>query len=102
MTQSTEGKPFKKCVFVIGPEGTGSKLVARVCADALNIQPFAAWDGGGWCDHGYHKVCHRSLPYGDPPRFPDLSSWISTHEGKYDLFFILTTRDVTISHYSRL
>jgi hypothetical protein len=34
-----------KCVFVIGPESTGSKLIAKVCSHALGIDKFGVWNG---------------------------------------------------------
>ncbi len=90
-----------KCVFIIGPESTGSKLIARVCAHVLSIADFEEWNGSAWCDNGKHKVCHRSLPYNIPPTFPDIEKWIAENQKEYHLSFILTTRDVTISHLSR-
>ncbi len=65
--------PANKCLIVIGPEGTGSKLIARTLAHALGIKNFKDWAGNGWIDNGTHKVCHRSLPFGTPPVFPDLN-----------------------------
>lgn len=91
-----------KCVFVIGPESSGSKLVARICSHVLQIQDFDDWNGTAWSDRGEHKVCHRSLPYNLPPKFPDIEEWISTHHESYDLCFILTTRDITLSELSRI
>ena len=102
MTQISEDQRSNKCVFVMGPEGSGSKLAARLCADALGISPFGEWDGNGWCEGQSCKVLHRSLPYGDPPRFPDIAQWVARNEGDSDLYFVLTTRDQTLSEYSRL
>lgn len=92
---------MKKCIFVIGPESTGSKLIAKVCAHALDIKKFGEWDGSAECDTDTHKVHHRSLPYGLSPQFPDIEKWISEHHNDYDIYFILTTRDITISKFSR-
>jgi len=102
MAHGSDDRKSNQCVFVIGPEGSGSKLAARLCADALGIRPFSEWDGDGWCEGESHKVLHRSLPYGDPPRFPDIGQWVALNEGKSDLYFVLTTRDQTLSEYSRL
>lgn len=102
LAQDDGERPQRKCVFVLGPEGSGSKLAARICADALGIRAFERWDGDGWCDEGFHRVLHRSLPYGDPPRFPDVVQWIRSHEDEFDLCFVITTRDRTLSEYSRL
>ncbi|MFZ4520872.1 MAG: hypothetical protein ACOYNC_04165 [Bacteroidales bacterium] len=91
-----------KCVFVIGPESSGSKLIARICSHALGIKQFEDWNGTGWSDNGNHKVLHRSLPYDNPPKFPDIDEWISANEKEYELYLILTTRDITVSEFSRL
>ena len=91
-----------KCVFVIGPEGTGSKLIARIISQALDISGFNEWRGNGWCDNGQHKVCHRSLPYQNPPRYPDIEGWILENKTGYEIFFVLTTRDITLSEISRI
>jgi len=92
---------IRKCVFVIGPESTGSKLIARICSHVLKITTFDAWGGGGWCDRGEHKVCHRSLPAGDNRQYPDIEAWIAQNNKDYELYFILTTRDITMSELSR-
>ena len=77
----------KKCVFVIGPEGTGSKLIARVISHVLGIQAYGEWRGGEWSDEGGHKVCHRSLPFGRASRYPDIAEWIAENESDYQVFF---------------
>lgn len=91
----------KACVFVIGPESSGSKMVARIAADALGVAKYGDWDGTGWCDGPANIVCHRSLPYGDPPQFPDVDAWIAEYGPRYELYFILATRDLNISELSR-
>ncbi len=90
-----------KSVFVLGPEGSGSKLAARLCAEALGIHPFDAWDGDGLCLDAHNDVTHRSLPFGDPPRYPDVDGWLAERTQR-DCYFVLTTRDETLSHCSRL
>lgn len=92
----------RKCVFTIGPESSGSMLVARICAHVLGVAPFGQWNGVGWCDQGRNKVCHRSLPFCIPPRFPDIGKWIADNESDYDIHFVLTTRDITLSEISRV
>ncbi len=91
----------RKCVFVIGPESSGSMLVAKICSHVLGIHKYGDWSGVAWSDKGHHKVCHRSLPYGNPPKYPDVEQWISDNEKNYAIYFILTTRDITISELSR-
>ena len=92
---------MKKCIIVIGPESTGSKLIAKIIAHVLDIKPFGDWNGTGWCDGGHHKVYHRSLPYDLPPKFPDIPALIGENRNNFDISFILTTRDITISEISR-
>ncbi len=48
-----------KCVFTIGPESSGSKLVARLIAEVLDIESYDEWNGVGWADKDKHKICHR-------------------------------------------
>lgn len=95
-----EATTAKKCVFVIGPESSGSKLIARICAHVLGIKQYEPMGG---CDfvNETHKVCHRSLPFLNPPQYPDIEDWINQNKAVYNLFFILTTRDITISEQSR-
>jgi len=42
------------------------------------------------------------MPFGAPPRFPSIEEWISENANDYDIYFILTTRDATISEFSRV
>lgn len=86
---------------MIGPEGTGSKLIARIISQALGIKGFDEWSGNGWCDSGQHKICHRSLPYKNPPRYPDIGRWILENKAEYEIVFVVTTRDITLSEMSR-
>jgi hypothetical protein len=91
-----------KCVFVIGPESSGSMLIAKICAHVLGILPYGEWNGVGWCERSDgHRVCHRSLPFGDPPQYPDIERWIADYSSGYDVYFVLTTRDLSISELSR-
>jgi len=91
----------KKCVFVIGPESSGSKFAAKICSHVLDIQTFGEWDGTAWSDKGGDCVLHRSLPYMTPPIFPDVQEWINAKQDDYELYFLLTTRDITLSQISR-
>lgn len=91
----------KKCVFVIGPESSGSKLIAKVSSQALGIAQFGQWNGSAWSKSETHKVCHRSLPYEKKVKFPDIDAWINKYQQDHDIYFILTTRDITISQASR-
>lgn len=91
-----------KCVFAVGPESSGSMLVARILAHVLKIEPYGLWNGVGWNDSGRHKICHRSLPFGMPPHYPNIDQWIRNNRENYDLYFVLTTRDISLSESSRM
>lgn len=77
-------------------------LVGRVVAHVLGAADYGDWDGIGWIDNGGNKVCHRSLPFGSPSVYPNVRKWINDNEGEYELYFVLTTRDQTISEASRI
>lgn len=77
-------------------------LVARILAGVLGIEKYGEWNGVGWVDNGRHKVCHRSLPFNIPPQYPDIARWISENELNYEIYFVITTRDITISEVSRV
>ncbi len=92
-----------KCVFVLGPESTGSMLAARVCAHVLKIRDFDDWDGVGWCESEIvgHKVLHRSLPYGlNPPEYPDIDL-LKKENQHYHQYFVITTRDISLASISK-
>ncbi len=92
----------KKCIFIFGPESSGSRLMSKTLAHALDIREFDRWDGSGMICDDTHKVWHESLPAGVIPSFPDVEQMIAEHEKDYSLYFILTTRDITISESSRI
>ena len=89
------------CVIVVGPESTGSRLVAKICAHVLGLASFGDWDAVGWIENERHRVCHRSLPYGLPEKWPDVTRWVRSNWRHSDIRFILVTRDLTLSHLSR-
>jgi len=72
----------------------GTKLIAKIISHALNIDQYGEWNGMGWSDKGMHKVCHRSLPFLIPPQYPDIEKWIHENRHVYDVFFVITTRDI--------
>lgn len=101
----------RKCIFVIGPEGSGSTLIAQMVSTALNGS--IEWNGRGFncCNSGHcdsnndyvlpcrdtkHLVCHRSLPFYKNSKWPPIEKWRSI----YDSYFIICTRDITISKKS--
>jgi len=101
----------EKCIFIIGPESSGSTLIAKIISTALNGTD--DWNGRGFnccnsasCDreNGFmspcgevkHLVCHRSLPFFLEPEWPPIEDW----KAKYDASFIICTRDATIAERS--
>ena len=94
----------KKCVFVIGPESSGSTLVARIISANLNRHDYAEYNGTNFnADHFPHRVCHRSLPSRNPrvPDWPNIDEWLTEFKD-YRIYFVLCTRDIHISERSRL
>ncbi len=85
----------------MGTESSGSKLIAKICSHALGIQKYGDWNGNAWSNNGLHKVYHRSLPYNKPPLYPNIEELLSENQENHEIFFILTTRDKTISELSR-
>ena len=93
-----------KCVFVIGPESSGSTLIARIISANLNQHDFADYNGTNFnAEHLPHRVCHRSLPSRNPrvPDWPDIDEWLNEFKD-CQIFFVLCTRDIHISERSRL
>jgi hypothetical protein len=101
----------ESCIFVIGPESSGSTLIAKIISTALNGN--SEWNGRGFnccnsatcdldndfvypCSEVEHLVCHRSLPFMLEPKWPPIKKWQKT----YDARFIICTRDTTISQLS--
>lgn len=91
----------RKAVFVLGAESSGSKLIAMVISNALSIDDYGDWDGTGYSDKGNDKVLHRSLPYMIPPQWPSIEEWVDENIAGYDLYFVICTRDISLSEYSR-
>jgi hypothetical protein len=102
---------MKKCIFVVGLVGSGSTHIAKVISGALGNK--SNWNGRGFncCNDAFcdeesdfllpHKpvkelVCHRSFPFGN--KWPDVAGWIK----QYDCYFVICTRDRTISEKSRV
>ena len=93
-----------KCIFVIGPESSGSTMIARIISANLNQHDFGEYNGTNFnADHFQHRVCHRSLPSRNPrvPDWPDIDEWLQEFQD-YEIYFVLCTRDIHISELSRL
>lgn len=110
----------RRCVFVVGPESSGSMLTAKIVAHVLNVRLYGLWNPPvGWShsdlprgrvsdavhsrvvESGIDAVCHRSLPYGrDGDMYPDLDRWCSMN-GDAHIQFVITTRDISIVDRSK-
>jgi len=103
----------QKCIFVIGTESSGSTFIARVLNHIINVDK--TWNGRGFnccndpdCDKNTNYtepcrkvsklICHRSLPFNSEVLWPPISEW----RKKYDCYFVICTRDLTISELSRI
>lgn len=90
-------------VYVItGPECSGSSFIAQVIAHACGVDStFQQWDGRGQLGRLGDKIIilHRSQPYGPDLRFITMRELETIYEN-YELRFILTTRDRSISAVS--
>lgn len=90
--------------IITGPECSGSSFIAQVVAHACGVDNvFQQWDGRGQVGNVGDKVIvlHRSQPYGPECTFINLREIEGVYEG-YELRFILTTRDRSISAVSNL
>ncbi len=100
----------QKCIFITGPESSGSTLIAKLLSEVLGNP---TWSGRGFnccddgqCDaeNGYVKpckpvnplVCHRSLPF--KHYWPPIEEWKDAYDGKY----VICTRDKNVSQISQL
>ena len=110
----------RRCVFVVGPEGSGSMLAAKIVAHVLGVRSYGHWDPPvGWSHSDLSDghvsdvaqnnvvagridtVCHRSLPYGRAgDMYPDLDQWRSSNRDALTQF-VITTRDVSIVDRSK-
>jgi len=110
----------RRCVFVVGPESSGSMLAAKIIAHVLGVRAYGQWNPPvGWSHSDLPQghvsdvaqsnavasrtdtICHRSLPYGrDGNSYPDLHAWLRTNRDA-SLRFVITTRDVSIIDQSK-
>lgn len=108
----------RRCVFVHGPESSGSRLIAKIVAHVLGVHPYEKWNAIGW-SHGdrplgevseaaqqravaarQDTVCHRSLPYDNAVTYPDIDRLLAMNRDAA-CAFILTTRDAGIVELSK-
>lgn len=93
-----------KAVLVTGPESSGSKLIAKTLAHALEIKEFGTWDGTRTVSNTGAKVHHQSLPskLGVNKEWLDIGEWYTEHNKNWDTYIVLNTRDKNISILSKL
>ena len=98
---------MKNSWVVVGPEGSGSSLMAKTISYALNhCSYFGQYSGYGFnnkkpCEN---YILHRSLPNRRPKKFQDtLRSEIREFSDKFEkVNYILTTRDINCSILSKI
>ncbi|MFM7244426.1 MAG: hypothetical protein ACKO40_09685 [Planctomycetaceae bacterium] len=92
-----------RCVFVVGMESSGSKLVARALSHALGIQAYGTWNGSGWSRSfaSPHRLCHRSQPYGRDSRFSDIRRW-NEENRDVAIHYVVCTRDARVAERPQL
>lgn len=92
----------EKCVYVIGPESSGSMFVAKTLAHILEVAKYGTWDGGGTVKNKDGKIHHVSLPTGPNSYFPNIATLIEEDKKCYDVYLVITIRDSSISEVSRM
>ena len=93
----------KKAFIITGPESSGSVYISRIISWVVNKDKvYGDWNGYGMNGRvGDKIVClHRSQPFGKDKRFFSLSEFESLLNG-YDIYFIIATRDGSISNRSK-
>ena len=103
---------LRRCIVVVGPESSGSKLAARIAAHALVWPDRQFWGHQGWRGHGDaanislgHIVMHRSLPHGDKkPYYPDVRGIVQKLQRTKDcdVRLVVAVRDENIALLSKI
>lgn len=89
----------KKTIAIIGPEASGSRLVARTVAVWERvIESINEWDGTLIKVNEDKRIIHRSIPSGPHKYIIDIER---LKESSSSLKIIFTTRDKNISQISR-
>ena len=101
------GLVMKICWIVVGPESSGSVLIAKTLSYAVgHCKKFGDYSGYGYNDEigANNLVLHRSLPYKRPKRFQeDLQSELNVFINQYNkVNYVLTSRDVNCSIQSKM
>jgi hypothetical protein len=93
----------KKAYIITGPESSGSVFISRVVSYVVGKDAsYGQWDGYGMNGKiGDDIVClHRSQPYANAETYYTLEQYQEDFSG-YDIYFIVTTRDMHISAISK-
>ncbi len=93
----------KRAYIITGPESSGSRFISRVIAYVLGKdQEYNQWTGGGMNGKIGDDlvILHYSQPSYRPAKFLTLDQFHELFNG-YELYFIITTRDVTIVDKSK-
>jgi len=85
-----------KTIFVIGPEASGSRLIARHVAHAHGIH---GWGGHAWACGPFACILHCSLPYTKHRHWLDVETCRQRYPNRR---WILCTRDATCSASSSI
>lgn len=116
----SEQQRQRRCVFVVGPESSGSMLAAKIVAHVMGVRAYGQWAPPvGWSHSDLPQghvsdaaqaravaarldtVCHRSLPYGrDGDQYPNIGQWLTLNRDA-SCQFVITTRDVSIVDRSK-
>jgi hypothetical protein len=95
----------KKALIVLGYESSGSVFTARVASHVLGK---CAWFGQ-WHGYGFNGaigddlvVLHRSIPWMRPKQWHEDPRELLEMFTGYDVRFVICTRDLSISHLSRI
>ena len=96
---------MKRVLVVLGYESSGSVFAAKVISYVTGKCLFF----GEWHGYGFNGsigddlvILHRSIPYRRPKLWHDDPQELLTVFKGYDVQFIICTRDLSISHVSRM
>jgi hypothetical protein len=96
---------MKKALVVLGYESSGSVFAAKVVSYVTGkCSYFEEWNGYGFNGSIGDDlvILHRSIPYMRPKLWHDEPQELLTLFKGYDVQFIICTRDLSISHLSRM
>jgi len=94
---------MKKAFVITGPESSGSVYISKIIAHVVGKSSFGDWPGYGLCGQIGDDivVLHRSQPFMEWNKYFTLDQFKEMFDG-YQIYFICTTRDITISNISKV